>query len=90
MPIPVSATEVLDREFLGIRSLLIQLAAALDRIDRAEGSVAADPRCLQIRRSLDRLTQNAAGRAEGVEMLFSLPYDEKEDGRRLQQRAGPP
>jgi hypothetical protein len=87
---PASATEVLDREFLGIRSLLIQLAAALDRVDRADGSVDTDPRWLQIRRSLDRLSSNAAGRAEGVEMLFSLPFDEKDDGRRLPPRVGPP
>ena len=78
-PIPASAAEVLDREFLGIRSGLIELAAALDRVDRAQGAVADDPRWLQIRRSLDMLAGGAGGRAEGVEMLFSLPYDEKEE-----------
>lgn len=77
MPIPSCAANVLDREFLGIRCRLIELAATLDRIDRAEGSVAADPRWLQIRRSLDMLASGAEGRAEGIEMLFSLPYEQK-------------
>ena len=73
MPIPMSAAGVLDREFPGIRSGLIELAAALDRVDRAGGAAAGDPRWLQIRRSLDILATGAAGRAEGIEMLFSLP-----------------
>jgi hypothetical protein len=71
----MSAAKVLDREFLGIRCRLIELAAALDRIDRAKGAVAGDPRWLQIRRSLDMLATSATGRAEGVEMLFSLPEE---------------
>ena len=75
MPIPISAQKVLDREFLGIRCRLIELAATFDRIDRAGGSVAADPRWLQIRRSLDMLATSAGGRAQGIELLFSLPYE---------------
>jgi hypothetical protein len=78
MPIPISAANVLDREFLGIRCRLIELAATLDRIDRADGSVAADPRWLQIRHSLDTLANHAGGRAQDIEMLFSLPYEQKE------------
>jgi hypothetical protein len=73
----MSATQVLDREFLGIRSRLIELAAALDRVDRANGAVAGDPRWSQIRRSLELLAAGATPRAEGIEKLFSLPYDEK-------------
>ena len=46
---------MLDREFLGIRCRLIELAAALDRIDRAADAVADDARRLQIRRSLEIL-----------------------------------
>ena len=55
MPIPISTASVLDREFLGIRCRLIELAAALDRIDRAADAVADDARRLQIRRSLEIL-----------------------------------
>jgi hypothetical protein len=75
MPVPMSAAKVLDREFLGIRCRLIELAAALDRIDRAEGAVVDDPRRLQIRRSLEILSAETdePSRAERVQMEFSLP-----------------
>jgi hypothetical protein len=72
-----TAAQVLDREFLAIRSRLIELAAALDRIDRAEGSVAADPRIEEVRRSLGVLSGAAPNRAEQVQMVFSLPYRER-------------
>lgn len=76
MPIPIPAADVLDREFLGIRCRLIDLAAALDRIDRAEGAPAGDPRWSQIRRSLEILGGSAPNRAEQVQLAFSLPYEE--------------
>lgn len=76
MSVPVSAADVLDREFLGIRCRLVELAAALDRIDRAGGPRPDDPRWLQIRRSLDILTRSDAGRAEGVQIVFSLPFQQ--------------
>jgi hypothetical protein len=74
MPIPLEAPEVLDREFLTIRCKLIDLAAALDRIDRAKGSAANDPRLGQIGESLKVLSGEGPGRAEKLQMLFSLPY----------------
>jgi hypothetical protein len=76
MPTAPSATRVLDREFLHIRCRLIDLAAALDRIDRAEGSAAGDPRLAQIRRSLEILAGGDPHRAEGVQLAFSLPADD--------------
>jgi hypothetical protein len=66
---------MLDREFLGLRCRLIDLAASLDRIDRAEGAVADDPRRDRIRRSLEILASPAGNRAEQLQQLFSLPYD---------------
>jgi len=88
MPSPTSAAKVLDAEFLAIRCRLIDLAAALDRIGRAgcgagcqpavtnAGAPADDPRIAQIRRSLEILAGDAPGRAERVQLEFSLPYDE--------------
>jgi hypothetical protein len=66
---------MLDHEFLGIRSRLIDLAATLDRIDRAEGQPADDPRCDRIRRSLEILNLRQSNRAEQLQQVFSLPYD---------------
>jgi hypothetical protein len=71
-----TAPQILDREFLGIRARLIELAAALDRIDRAAGRVATDPRMEKIRRGLMALSQAGPDRAEQVQMAFSLPYEE--------------
>ncbi len=76
MPIPLAAAELLDREFLTVRAKLIDLAAALDRFDRAEGTVADDPRIDQIRQSLQLLSGKASDRAEQVQLIFSLPYRE--------------
>jgi hypothetical protein len=71
-----SASNTLNTESLGIRCRLIELAAALDRIDRADGSAADDPRMAQIRRSLEILAGDRPNRAEQVQMVFSLPYEE--------------
>jgi hypothetical protein len=68
---PISAAKVLDREFLGIRCRLIELAAALDRVDRA-GDANDDARRLQIRRSLEVLLTDGPTRAQQVQMAFSL------------------
>lgn len=78
MPVPISAQDLLGHEFLGIRCRLIELAATFDRIDRADGSVAADPRWLQIRRALDMLSAGGGPRAQGIELLFSLPCEPNE------------
>jgi hypothetical protein len=75
MPASIAAPVSLDREFLGIRCRLIELAAALDRIDRAGDSAAGDPRTAQIRRSLEVLAGGGPHRAEQVQMVFSLPYE---------------
>jgi hypothetical protein len=73
----VNASDVLQRDFLPLRGKLIEVAAALDRLARAEGSLAGDHRVQQIRRSLEILSGTAPGsdRAEQVQMAFSLPYD---------------
>jgi hypothetical protein len=66
----------MDREFLGIRCRLIELAAALDRIERHNDKTADDPRLTQILRSLEILANRQPDRAERVQAVFSLPYVE--------------
>jgi hypothetical protein len=75
MPIPLDAPEVLDREFLEIRARLLHIAASLDRLDRAEGTVADDPRLDKIRQAVAILAGDDAARAERIQLLFSRPYD---------------
>ncbi len=69
-----SASNKLNTEFLGMRCRLVELAAALDRIDRGKDS-AGDPRLAQIRRSLEILADEAPGRSQRVQIEFSLPDD---------------
>ena len=77
-----SASEILDREFLIIRGKLLEVAAALDRIERgsvdpSKGSAAGDQRLEKIRETLGLLGRQGGKRAEELQMLFSLPYEPK-------------
>ena len=75
MPPVATAAEVLDREFLGIRARILDLAAALDRIDRAGTMAAGDLRMARIVKGLEVLLgPSGADRAERVQQAFSLPY----------------
>jgi hypothetical protein len=76
MPSSSTAADVLSREFLEIRAKILELAAALDRLDRAEGEVGADPRMERIHGGLAALAEAGPGRAEQVQMIFSLAYQE--------------
>ena len=77
MSIPMTASQVLDREFLEIRAKVLDLAASFDRLDRAEGAVAGDPRLSLIREAIDVLQSDAEDRAEQVQLIFSLHYDDE-------------
>jgi hypothetical protein len=70
----LDAPEVLNREFLEIRARLLQVAAMLDRLDRAAGSVADDPRIVGIRQAIDLLASTGPGRAEKLQLIFSRLY----------------
>lgn len=72
----MSAREILDREFLEIRAELLRIAASLDRVNRAEGDVTSDPRMQQLLAAIEILQSPERGRAEKLQMLFSLPIDE--------------
>ena len=76
MRLPLTAPEVLSREFLEIRCKILDLAAALDRLARAEGSVADDPRLARLREALTVVLDESDDRAEQVQMVFSRPYDD--------------
>ena len=75
MSVPIRAEEVLDREFLEVRARLLELAAVLDRIDRADGSVSGDARLSKIQQALDVLKSGEDGRAERLQLIFSRDYE---------------
>ena len=75
MPNP-TAFDVFNREFLTMRCRLIDLAAAIDRVGRAEGQVGDDPRWRQLQQAIGVIASPDSNRAERVQMTFSLPYGE--------------
>jgi hypothetical protein len=78
MPATQSADQVLERHYLELRCGILDLAAALDRIERADGSgrVAEDPRMSLIQEGLTILQTSGTDRAERVQLLFSDEYEE--------------
>lgn len=83
MPIPLNAPEILDKEFFEIRAKLLEVAASLDRLSRASGSIDTDPRLGQLRQAIGVLldddlqtVEQDPHRAEQLQLIFSLAYDE--------------
>ena len=76
MSSPQSARQILDRHYLETRSKILDLAASLDRIDRAaaDGSVQDDPRLAKLRSGIQLLLSTGTNRAESVQMLVSDAY----------------
>lgn len=75
MPSPI-ASAILDSEFLELRAGLLQAASHLDRLDRASGSVADDPRMRGVRQAIEALSKSGPSRAEQIQLIFSRPYEE--------------
>jgi hypothetical protein len=77
MPSSRDTVEVLNRDFLETRSRILEIAAALDRLDRApeRGGHAVDRRVAELRQAIEALLEPGPGRAETVQRIFSLNYD---------------
>ncbi|HJS06102.1 MAG TPA: hypothetical protein VJ809_00535 [Pirellulales bacterium] len=73
---PLDAAELLNNEFLEIRARLLQVAAALDRLDRATGDVSRDKRRADLDQAIRVLLEAGTGRAEKLQRVFSLAYDQ--------------
>lgn len=76
MSATLSASAVLDRTYLEVRARLLELAAIMDRIDRAPGSegMQQDPRLGEIQKGIDILKSTGFNRAERIQLVFSDPY----------------
>ncbi len=66
---------VLDHEYLPVRAKILEIAASLDRLQRAPGKLDGDSRWRQLRSAIELLLDQEEGRAERVQLLFSRPYD---------------
>lgn len=67
--------EVMNRDFLETRAKILELAASLDRLDRAERAGGNEQRRAMLREGLEALLKENPGRAEAVQRIFSLEYD---------------
>ena len=71
------AEDVLNSDFLETRGKILEIAAVLDRIERApiRGHDSPDPRIDQIRQAIEALLVPGPGRCETIQLIFSLSYD---------------
>ncbi len=75
------ASQIFDDQFLTLRSKLLEVAAVLDRLDRAaeqQGSDVADLRREAIEQAIQILQRDAVAagdRARTLQQLFSRQYD---------------
>jgi hypothetical protein len=67
---------IFDQEFLPLRAKLLEIAAALDRLDRSDGWPKADSRSNQICAAIQALLATGGDRAVQIQLVFSRPYDE--------------
>jgi hypothetical protein len=67
---------VLEQEFLPLRAKVLEIAAGLDRLDRASGDSRSDERRQRLERAIRLLLGEAPTRAEQVQLLFSREYDD--------------
>ena len=71
----MDAQATLDQDFLFLRAKILEAAAVLDRIDRAEGTVGGDTRIAKLRQALKVLHDGSTDRAEQVQLILSREYD---------------
>lgn len=69
----MNAAQVLDAYFLETRARLLEIAANLDRADRAAdgAAVKGDPRNKFVREALAILLMDVPNRAERIQVLYS-------------------
>lgn len=70
-----SAEQILAEEFLHARSRILDLAAFLDRLERAPGSTEQEARMRWLAEGLEILCDDEVGKARRVQLLMSRDYD---------------
>lgn len=70
----MTTAAILEQEFLPLRAKLLEIAATLDRFDRADGSLDSEPRLEQVRAAIEVL-RGSGDRTEQIQLLFSREYE---------------
>ncbi len=71
----MTPSAVIEREFLDIRSKVLQIGASLDRIERAGGSLTDSPKTKLLLETIEILLDGQPNRAERIQLACSRPYD---------------
>lgn len=71
----MDSNQIFSREFLEIRAKILEIAASLDRLERAEGCC-DDPRLQLIQDGLGILNGEQTDKAVAVQLLFSREYED--------------
>lgn len=64
-----------EQEFLPLRAKLLEIGAALDRLERAGELEGREPRVVKIRTAVEALFSSDGDRAEQIQLVFSRPYE---------------
>lgn len=72
-PSPLSPVELVDEYFIENRNRIIEVAAFLDRLDRADPAVAADYRVRALADAITVLGGNSSTRVQDIQLLLSDP-----------------
>ncbi len=76
-PSPLSPTELVDEYFIENRNRIIEVAAFLDRLDRADDRVASnDYRVAALNEAIAILGSGTSSRVQDIQMLLSDPTTE--------------
>jgi hypothetical protein len=71
-----NSNDVFEQEFLPIRAKLLEVAASLDRLDRASGSLTSESRRIQLRDAIQALLRSEDDRAEQIQLIFSRRFED--------------
>lgn len=75
-PSPLTATQLVDEYFIENRNRLIEVAAFLDRLDRADPAVHADFRVRALAEAITVLAGRSTTRVQDIQRLMSDPRTE--------------
>lgn len=71
-----SSQHVLETEFPALRAKVLELAAGLDRIDRATPSGTEGEHLQTLSSAIECLLRSGPERTEQIQLLFSRAYDD--------------